>query len=399
MMKTVPANPLHELPLLLAVFLDLAGFGMILPDIQTRLEAMGAAGWLIGTVFSSYFVVQTVASPLWGRWSDRAGRKPVLILCGLLSAAALMLYAGAQSIAWLFASRILAGLGGANVVAAQAYIADTTEEDTRSEALGRMGVAITGGLLCGPVIGGYLSAVGGHVLLGSVAAALSLLGVCGIALAVRPVPPRRGEADARKSSPFNFGWNLIRDIPAVRPLFLLASTAYFALACLEGTFGRLIQHKLGLGAFYFGLIFGYEALLGVVTQTLILPWVNRRFAPKTLLRAAYAAQSVGLGLTPLAPNLWFLFAASTLFAVGTGLANPTVQGAGSAAVPAERQGELFGLLQATRSLGFLIGPILGGALFDWRPESPYFLAGVVLAIGAVVTVSPAVLLQNKLKNE
>ena len=176
-MKTARGVLTHELPLLLAVFLDLAGFGMILPDIQTRLEGMGAAGWLIGAVFSSYFVAQTVASPLWGRWSDRAGRKPVLLWCGLLSVAALLMYAGAGSVAWLFVSRILAGLGGANVVAAQAYLADTTEEKTRPEALGRIGVAITGGLLLGPVIGGYLSEVGGHVLLGGVAAALSLLGV------------------------------------------------------------------------------------------------------------------------------------------------------------------------------------------------------------------------------
>ena len=208
---------------------------------------------------------------------------------------------------------------------------------------------------------------------------------------MRPVPPRPASPDAKPSPGFNLGWSLLRDVPAVRPLFLLASSAYFALACLEGTFGRLILHKLGLGAFYFGLIFGYEALLSVVTQTLILPFANRRLAPKTLLRAAYFAQSIGLGFTPLAPNLWYLFAASTLFAVGTGLANPTVQGAGSAAVPAERQGELFGLLQATRSLGFLVGPILGGALFDWRPEAPYFLAGAVLAVGALAATLPAVL--------
>ncbi len=385
----------RELPLLLAVFLDLAGFGMVLPDIQTRLEGMGARGWLIGAVFSSYFVAQAVASPLWGRWSDRVGRKPVLLWCGSLSAAALLLYAGAGSVAWLFASRVLAGLGGANVVAAQAYLADTSEDAERTNALGRMGVAITGGLLLGPVIGGFLSSVGGHVLLGGIAAALSFSGVLWIALSVRSVPPGRptddtkGTKGATVTRGFDWGWNLLRDVPAARGLFLLAAGAYFALACLEGTFGRLILHKLGLGALYFGLIFGYEAFLGVVTQTVILPWTNRRFPPYTLLRFAYLMQGVGLAVTPLAPNLWCLFAASTLFAVGTGLANPTVQGVGSAAVPPDRQGELFGLLQATRSLGFLVGPILGGVLFDWHPEAPYFLAGAVLALAGVATVLPA----------
>ena len=140
MQETLPHKPKHqlaphELPLLFAVCLDLMGFGMILPDLQTRMEAFGANGLLIGSVYAVYFLVQMTASPLWGRWSDKSGRKPVLLICGLLSSVSMGLYAVSSGIGLIVFSRILAGLGGANVTAAQAYLADTTPEGSRTQAM------------------------------------------------------------------------------------------------------------------------------------------------------------------------------------------------------------------------------------------------------------------------
>ncbi|MEI6432366.1 MAG: MFS transporter, partial [bacterium] len=183
MPKTVPPPSL-----LFAVFLDLAGFSMILPDIQTRLESFGAQGVIIGLTLSSYFLVQLVVSPWWGRASDRIGRKYVLTICGLLSAGSLFLYGAATDIWWIVASRILAGFAAANVAVAQAYIADMTLDDARTAGLGKLSAAITTGLLLGPALGGYLASVGGNRLLGSVAGGAALLGAVWIWLTLPTAP-------------------------------------------------------------------------------------------------------------------------------------------------------------------------------------------------------------------
>ena len=365
----------YEWPLLFAVLLDMVGFGMVLPDIQTRLESFGAGGGLIGAVLACYFLVQMVASPLWGRFSDRVGRKPVLLLCGALSAGSMLLYGFSHSVGMILLSRALAGLGGANVVAAQAYLADKAADGERTAAMGRVGGITTAGLILGPALGGFLAALGGHRLLGFAAASASAFGLLWIGIGVpgmRPVQDKKTQAANGLPN-----LSLLRDVTALRPLFVLAAAAYFALACLEGTFGRLIHHKLGYGPREFGLIFSYEALLGVIVQGALLARVSARLAPRPLLRLAYVLQGVGLGMTPFMPNLAGLFFASTLYAAGTGFANPTLNSLCSEVTPPPRQGEMFGLLQSTRSLGFLGGPILGGLLFDWKPEAPYLLAGGV----------------------
>ena len=380
--------PFAHAPLLFAIFLDLMGFGMVIPDVQTRLESFGASGWGIGVVLSSYFLVQIIASPLWGRASDRWGRKPILVLCGVLSAASMLAYAFANSLVFILLSRALAGLAAANVVVAQAYIADTTgdEEEERTRAMGRIGAATTTGLILGPALGGWLSYVGGNLLLGLVAAGASGLGALWILLSVRPVPPAPKWLKEKHAL---LDLSLLREVPRLRPLFGFAAAVFFALACLEGTFGRLIRQRLGLGPPEFGLIFGYESVVSVAVQSLLLAWMTARLGHRLLLSGACVLQAVGLALTPFAPGLGALFALSTLYATGAGFATPTINTLCSEATPEPRQGEMFGLLQAARSFGFLLGPLLGSVLFDWRAEAPYLLAGAVLLVAAASTGTKA----------
>lgn len=371
-----------ELPLLFAIFLDLVGFGMIIPDIQTRAESMGAGGHVIGLLLASYFIVQILVSPKWGILSDRIGRKPVLVGCGLLSALSMVAYGLATTLWWILAARILAGFAAANVAVAQAYIADKTSQEARTAAMGRVGAAITTGLILGPALGGQLAKSGGNQAVGFVAAGFSLIGALWIAAAVPHVAPT-AERKPGKQPVIDF--RLLKDVREVRPLVMLAVAAFFALACLEGTFGRLIKHNLGLGEDAFGLIFSYESVLGVIVQAVLLAWVVRKLQPTATLRIGFVLQGVGLAMTPFAPNLLGLFGCSTLYAIGIGLANPTINSLASTLTPEDRQGELFGLLQAARSGGFILGPIIGGMLFDWLPASPYLLAGAVSILVAIAT--------------
>ena len=252
--------------------------------------------------------------------------------------------------------------------------------------MGRVGAAITAGLMLGPALGGWLAGIGGNRLLGLAAAGASGVGALWIVFAlpsVVPLAPTQVAPEASRRVRWH-GLSLLRDAPRLRPLLVLAAVSLLALACLEGTFGRLIHRRLGFGPSEFGLIFSYEALLGVLVQSALLAWATKRLSSGVLLRGGFVLQGTGLALTPFAPGLAALFGCSTLYGLGAGVANPTLSARCSAAAPSDRQGEMFGLLQMARSTGFLIGPTLGGLLFDWQPAAPYLLAGLALLTASVL---------------
>ena len=367
---------------------------MLIADVQIRIANLVPHGWSVGTtvgiVLASTFVVQTVVSPFWGTLSDRIGRKPVLVLCTALSALAMLVYGLADSVLVLFLSRVLAGFSGANVSVAQALIADLFDADTRSVALGRIGAAVTTGLVIGPPVGGFIAKYANSHAVGFIAAGLSAIGVLILALTVPPAAPRTEDSEPIKQKQRN--WRLLSDYPALRRYALIAIVAWSSLATLEGTFLRLIRELFNYDQRHFGLIFGYESVLGVIVQAVLLAILAMSMKGSTILRIAYAMQGIGLALNPIAGNfgvspLIILFVASTIYATGSGVANPTVNGICSKLCPPERQGELFGMLQGTRSVGFILGPVVGGIMLDkWAPM-PYLFAGSVCVVAALLVPS------------
>jgi MFS family permease len=379
-----------EAPLLAAVFFDLMGFGMVLADFQLRAQGIMPPGWptglVIGLLLGVTFVTQILVSPHWGRTSDRLGRKPVMVACTVLSASAMLLYGMADTIFVMFVSRFLAGLGGANVAIAQALIADSYDNEARTRAIGRIGASVSAGLVIGPALGGFLAVTGGNLLVGMVGGVASMLGVVALMIWLPNPKPTAEQEPGRRPA---IDLRLLREIPSLRRLALIASVSWFSLAMLEGTFARLINELFGYDQLQFGILFSYEAVLGVIVQAFLLVWVTKRYAERVILRWGYIWQGFGLALNPVAVlfvasihPLAFLFFASTLFAVGGGLTNPTVNSISSRITPPHRQGELFGLLQSARSIGFMVGPMIGGVMFDWHPWAPYMFAGAVCLLAA-----------------
>ena len=373
---------LPEMLVLGAIFLDLFGFGMLIPDVQYRAERLGMAGWEIGAALTVTFVIQFIVSPLWGRASDRVGRKLILLICAVFSAAGLFTY-GFASFAWvIFASRSLSGLGGANVAVAQAYLSDISAKSDRTASLGRLGAAVSRRPDCGvgkpclAVCQPRESGVCGH-------GSLSLLGAC--LLLFLPKSPAREPTKERRVL---FDFTLLRAFPALRSLVVVAVVAWLSLATLEVTFGRLIERTLGFHRMQFGQIFAFEALVGVCAQGVLLAWLAKRTPDGPRLRIAYVAQGAGLAVMPFAPSLAALFLMSALYAAGAGIANGSINGLCSRLAPQDRQGELFGLMQGARSIGFAFGPTVGGALFDRMPASPYLLAGGTCVAAALLVKVP-----------
>ncbi len=377
----------------------MVGFGMAIPDVQLRAQEYIRAnpaiqafpykveGIIIGLLLTSYFMIQLIASPRWGKLSDRIGRKPVFLVCTALSSLSMVIYAFVPSLIGILIARILGGLAAANVVVGQAYLADLTDERERGAAMGRSSSALLLGLVAGPAIGGHLAATGGSYLLGTVAATMSALACVAILIWIPWQKPTEERAPGVKN--FGFDLSLLRDIPALRRILVIAVSGWFVLACLEGTFGRLIQHTLGYGQREFGWLFSYESLFAAGIG-LIYGFLSNRISVGWMLRIGFISVAVGVALTPVAPNLLGLALASSFWAFGLGLANPTINTYCSAITPEDRQGEVFGLIQSSRSIGFIVGPILGGVLFDLLPALPYYFAAAVAFVAALFVGSPKI---------
>ena len=385
-----------EWTLLLCIGLDLLGFGMIIAEFQLFAEKLVPKGWpvgpIVGALLASTFIVQLYASPRWGAWSDRTNRRLAFVTVNGISGLSMLVYAGAGNLGVLLASRILGGLGAANVAIAQAYVTASSNAQERTAKLGRLSAAINTGLVLGPALGGFLSHQLGHGAVGLIAGIASL---CGTALAAIVLPNVTATAEAKAAAPRKTGnLALLREFPSVLPLAVVAAVAWISLATLEGTFARLINRQFGLGTLEFGWIFSYESLLGIGISIGLLPILVKRLGELNLLRTAYICQGLGLVLNPFAgafglPPLIVLFAASTVYSLGSSCANPTINGLASELLPEERHGELFGLMQSARAFGFVVGPLVGGAMFDYWPPAPYIFAGVVCVIAAILVRIPA----------
>ncbi len=384
--------------LFVAIFLDLLGFGMIIADFQIHAESVLPksihTGWvkglIIGSILASTFIIQSIASPRWGRLSDHSGRRTVLLICSLLSALSMFIYGLANSVEFLVLSRIIGGVGAANVAIAHALVADLFDGPERKAAMARTGASVSAGLIAGPAIGGHLSERFGSQSLGIVAGLASTLGLLILFFAVPCSQPKvspTAEEKARGS------FALLREFPELRKLVVIAVIAWFALACLEGTFARLIKSLYGYGTAEFGNLFAFESALTICIQAFALAWLMKAWGEGRLLRFSYLTQGIGLAMIPFAgafhwTPIYWLFVSSLLYGVGASIATPTINALCSHLAPAERQGELFGLIQSTRAIGFIVGPVLGGVLFGLAPSAPYVFAGVVCLVAMALVVSP-----------
>jgi MFS family permease len=370
---------------------------MLIPHIQLRadsiLGSLPGKGPIIGLLLQSTFLVQLLISPRWGRWADQAGRKRVFILCQIISAVAMLIYGVANSILLLFASRILAGMGAANVSTGQAIASGWGDEKERVKVLGRISAALSSGMIFGPGIGGLISDSVNSAFVGFIGAAISGIGGL-LVLFFVPNDTHSPEVNSGGKGKW-FDFSIFGRYPLIKPFFWIAACGSFALGTLEGTFGRLIKSMLGYDSKEFGLIFSYEAVLGVLMGAFLLGWISRRLCETTVLRWAYVLQGLGLALNPLAgtlssfaPGLFWLFVASTLYGLGAGAINPTLSTLVSELVPEDQHGEMFGQLQSARMAGFLVGPLMGGVMFDFWHPMPYVFAGLVCL--AVALFLPAI---------
>jgi MFS transporter, DHA1 family, tetracycline resistance protein len=371
--------------LFLIVFVDLVGFGLVIPLLPFYAVRFAASPQQVTLLLAVYSLMQLLTAPLWGRLSDRVGRRPVLMTSLAASALAYLWLGGASALWMLFAARALAGACAGNIAAVQAYVADVTTPENRAKGMGLIGAAFGLGFMIGPALGGFLAgndpATADLETPAWVAAGLSLAALCGVLflLSESLMPEQRGHAQPRSRISAVSG--VLR-----RPILLRLILSFFllilAVAGMQSVFALWAMWRFGWGPEQVGYVFAYLGLLSAILQGGLIGRLARRFGEERLVLCGLVLIGIGFLVLPFARDLAVLGVGVSGLALGMGLTQPSLNSLISRGVGREEQGEILGISQSVGSLSRVIGPVLAGILFaDLGRDSP-FLWGAALVAAA-----------------
>lgn len=451
-------------------FLDILGFGIVIPQLGVYSTKFGASGEIIGILGATYPTMQFLFAPFWGRLSDRFGRRPILLSSIFGTGVGYIMFALAQSLPLLFISRAIDGTTGANISAAQAYVSDITEPAERARVFGLFGAIFGIGFVLGPAIGLGLGQLPGD--LGSnfgVGCFTALLAFINWLVALRHLPETLDaetlHANAQRHKENGNTWKLIDvksfrvafAIPKLNLMIMIAFVATFAFANLQVTYtpfliveyirptvqqeilanpaqsadearqeianealsGKirapkdtkfassmggdfkpdipapkdiswrrveqtLVQYR---AVDYANLIFAVIGITAIIVQGGLIGLLQKRFREVTLVAAGVLVMAIGMLLVPWPASILGQFPVIIVFALGNGLFSPVLSGLVSQHSPDNMRGEVFGVYQSMQSLGRIIGPLIGGLLFEiLSHQSPYYVGGTIMLVAFMLAV-------------
>jgi MFS family permease len=404
------------LVIFLTVFIDLIGFGIVLPQLPLYAESYHANWFELGLLMASFSAMQFIFAPWWGRLSDRIGRRPVLLVSIAGSVVAYVWFAlatqftGATAIWLIIGSRVFAGICGANITVAQSYIADITPPENRSKRMGLIGMAFGLGFIFGPWIGGRSAGWFGESGPGLVAAALCAINLV-LAFFILPESwtPAAEPVDRRTHLA---QWKHTLKQPTVGLLVVIFFLSTFCFTCFELTLGLIISLNFGLdlknpGDLHIarhlaGTLFMYCGIVGALVQGGPIGRLVKMYGERKLIVASLFITGVSLALMPFVHGdihqhgelswrvlfgghggpWWALLGVLALLAIGSGLTRPPLFGLLSNLTPANEQGATIGVAQGAGSLARIAGPMFAGAFFVAQPSLPYLVcAGIAVLTG------------------
>ncbi len=364
------------------VFIDLLGFGIIIPLLPFYAESFGATALTVGLLGTSFSLMQFVFSPIWGRLSDRVGRKPIILLGLMGSCVSYLMMALATTLPLVFLARIVGGIAGANIPTAQAYIADLTTPENRAKGMGMVGAAFGMGFIFGPALGGLLSRFGPSVPMWF-ASALCLLN---FTAALFLLPESRAVA---QRAPGRGRLEVFRRAMTHPQLALLLSLYFLvtmAFSGFEATFALFGERRFGFTAATIGLVFTFIGTILAIVQGFIVGRVVKRVGEAQLIPAAIFLIALSIGLVPFSFTVPMLFVSVGILAVGMGFNSPAMSSMVSRLSDPNEQGGILGLASSLASLGRVVGPAWGGFLFDrFGMTVPYLSAAAMMLLAFVVS--------------
>ena len=371
--------------LFLTVFVDLLGFGIVIPFLPLYAERMhvGAAG--VGLLLSIYSLMQLLMAPILGRISDHVGRRPIIMLGLFGSSLGYLLYGFAGSFVMLLFSRAVHGACAATISTAQAYVADTTDDSGRARGMGMIGAAFGLGFVLGPAIGGLL----GHSSMRMPIFFASALTFANLIFAAMRLPESHEPEPNSRINLENLVaplLNLPRELTGYRleRLFGLSFITTSAIAGFEATFAMMVPLRYGYGPSGVGGLLAFAGLTQAITQGYLLGKIVKRSGELPLIRIGLVL--LALGLAPMASlrSQTPLLVTLALLAIGYGLASPSIASLISKRTARDKQGEVLGVNQSAQSLARIAGPIVAGSIYQWLGPLPVYFAGAAFALLALL---------------
>jgi len=406
---TASPNPRRQAPVLavlfLVVFINLVGFGLVVPLLPFFAQSLDAQAWQITLMFSAYSLGQFFAEPFWGRLSDRIGRKPVLLITLAANALGYLALAFVPNIWLAIGVRLFTGLGAGNISTVQGYIADVTPPAERAGRMGMIGAAFGLGFIVGPGLGGLLAQPQmGHIgyqLPIFVAAALAALAAVGVSVFLKE---SRAKADPAAPRPaFLAGLKDARANPVVSRVLLVTLIYMAGFSAMESVFGLWAEDRYAWGAREVGLSFMVVGIVSALNQGVFTGKLARRFGETRVLTTGMLMFGASLLLQVAAPVAWFpaltldlgvftlpivqgwiIPIVMAFGACGMSMAMPNISAMISRTTPPDRQGAMLGLNMASGSIARIFGPMLAGALFSGLGHDWPFIVGAALMIPAAI---------------
>jgi DHA1 family tetracycline resistance protein-like MFS transporter len=382
--------------LFLIVFTDLLGFGIVIPLMPRYGEIYGASPAALGLLLASYSLLQFVFSPIWGRLSDRLGRKPILMLSLVGSVVGYAMFAAARSIPMLILARSIAGIMAANIATAQAYIADVTPPEKRAKGMGIVGAAFGLGFSLGPFFGGLLVSArelaavkwmgealpGARHLIENVqglpalfAAFLSMAALVLTIVFLRESLEPGAAAVRPRAARLRLIWQGLHR-PRVGIVYALFFIYTFGFTQMEVTLAQLIGDRYGLDITHSYWLFAWIGVLAALVQGVLIGPLTFRFGERALASAGILIVTATIASISFVPAVGWLMGVLALLAFGAGISVPSLSSLVSRLTPASEQGSALGIFQSISAIARIVGPMVAQVLYQngAHVHAPYLLA-------------------------
>lgn len=381
--------------LFLIVFIDLVGFGIVIPILPLYAEQYGPSPMTLGLLMASFSAMQFLFSPILGRLSDRIGRRPVLLVSLLGSAFGYFLFGFAGSLLMLFASRIIDGISGGNISTAQAVIADITTPQERAKGMGMIGAAFGLGFILGPAIGGLLVQVRPW-LPGVAAGVTSLIAFVGVMVFL----PETLTPTARRKAlrhPLNMS-SMVEALlhPSVGACIMMIFCIIFAFSNFETTFAQFVSSVMGFSTRNIYWLFVYAGVLGALVQGGLVRHLVPRFGEAKLVVVGTFLACIALVALPYTGSTASMLGVLALLALGQGVAQPSLSALTSKIVSADEVGGVMGVYQAMSSLARIAGPLWAEIAYgEIGVAWPYFSGAATMFLASLIALDSMIRLKNR----
>ncbi|MGE3975744.1 MAG: MFS transporter [Bdellovibrionales bacterium] len=391
-MTTKTKSPLFVI--FLTIFIDIVGFGMIIPLNPYLAQRFGATPFEVGALMGIYSLMQFLFSPYWGRLSDRIGRRPVIILGLIGTGIAHIAFAFSTELWMLYATRAFAGLFGGNISTAMAYVADVTPSHERSKGMGLVGAAFGLGFVLGPFLGGILASVGlglgteppfGESFSAVIAGVICLLNAGFAFFVLKESLPANKTLEARPSKSEMAFEYLSR--PVVGPLLLASFLAVFSMAQMEPILFLYVKDVFQWDVAKASFAFAYVGVMMAFAQGYLLRKLIPIFGERKLIVAGTILTGIGLAAIGFSANMWVLAMVITIMAIGIGVRSPSLNGSVSLLCSEREQGAIMGVNQSMAAIGRILGPPLGGWMYSqFGQQVPFVVAGLTALLGLPIVL-------------